>query len=176
MEGMQVRVVRDSRGLAEQPPAQLAPGDVAVITADRCVRVIDATVGVVVIVSDGVGATAVATPNVARERRRATNRTSLLIDRGLSGLANLRQARAVIICDRRDALSRVLAERTRSLLRARCVPVVAERMDGGVRCLDVDGFGFVVDRDSGASFSLNAFHVPSQHRRADLLSALMKLG
>jgi hypothetical protein len=175
MEGMQVRVVRDSRGLAEQPPAQLSPGDVAIATCDRWVRVIDATVGIVVIVSDGIGTTAVATPNVVRERQRATNRTSFLIDRGLSGLANLRRARAVIIGDRRDALSRVLAERTRSLLLARCVPVVAERMDGSVRCLDVDGFGFVIDHDSRASFSLGALHVPSQHRRTDLLSALLKL-
>lgn len=129
-----------------------------------------------VIISDGVGHVAVATPNVVRERRRADNRTSGLIDRGLAGLAHLRQTRAAIVGDRRDPLSRILAERTRNLLQARNIPVVAEHMDGGVRSLEADGFAFVVDLDSGASFSLNACFVPSQHRRAEKLAALMKPG
>jgi hypothetical protein len=176
MEGMQVRVVRDSRGIVEATPTLLADGGVVIAAADQRIRVIDATTGVVVIMSDGVGTVAVATPNVARERRRAENRTSALIDRGLAGLAQLRHARAAIVGDHRDTLSRILAERTRSLLRARGIPIVAERMDGGVRSLEVDGYACVIDRDTGASFSLNALYVPSRHRRADQLSALMKLG
>lgn len=169
MESLRVRVVPNS-SFIDPPPRILEPGGVVVVEADERVHVADASVGVVVIISDGVGAVTVATPKTAHASCRGDQEAGALIDRGLAQLGEARFARAVLLSDSRSPRSRVLANRIRSLLQARQIPIVVDRGDGAVRALEVDGYAWVRDQDTDESFSLNAIYVPARRRRAYHLS------
>ncbi len=142
------------------PPSRLLkPAQAAVVRGDDILEVADVHTGIVVIVSDGAGVTAIATPVFARDKEGCRVETATLLDHALRKLGSLHHARAAIIGCAPDQRSRLLPTRVRMLLQARRIPVVLEQLDGRFGMVQVDGFGLITDKVLGHSVPLNAARV-----------------
>lgn len=132
-------------------PIPVGLGQQTTLLSDQVATAACSQGALVVVMTDGLGMTTVSSMCWT-----SGNGVAAKMKAARDALPRRGRVRAALIGDRHHDGVRALAGRLRTMLFQQGVDVIAERLDGQVQMIQVDGFGQVTDMESGSFCALSA--------------------